>query len=103
MTNGKLVRDGIPDIMRASGVEPIVHTLQEPEVLDALFAKLAEEAEELRSAPDAERLEELADLFEVVRAIANHLGIELQAVEREAARKRHERGGFSKGLWLACR
>jgi predicted house-cleaning noncanonical NTP pyrophosphatase (MazG superfamily) len=100
LAEGKLVRDRIPEIIRARGEEPIVHAISGEALLDALIAKLAEESEELRSAAIADQAEELADLLEVVRAIALHLGIDLQELEEVGASKREERGGFAEGLWL---
>ncbi len=46
----KLVRDGIPEIVRASGRHPVATQLGPQEVREALLAKLGEEAEELRQA-----------------------------------------------------
>jgi predicted house-cleaning noncanonical NTP pyrophosphatase (MazG superfamily) len=100
LAKGKLVRDRIPEIIRARGEEPIVHAISGEALLDALIAKLAEEGEELRSAAAGDRAEELADLMEVVRAIALHLTIDLQELEAIVASKREERGGFAGGLWL---
>jgi predicted house-cleaning noncanonical NTP pyrophosphatase (MazG superfamily) len=54
--SGKLVRDRIPEIIRASGKEPLV------EVADAEFPTVGGD------------LEELADILEVVLALADHLG-----------------------------
>jgi predicted house-cleaning noncanonical NTP pyrophosphatase (MazG superfamily) len=70
------------------------------ELREALLCKLNEEAAELRSAPENERIEELADILEVVRALAQYLGIDMAELERVAAAKRAERGGFAYGLWL---
>ncbi len=98
---GKLVRDRIPEIIEATGVEPQVRSLQGDELLDALIAKLGEEAAELRAAKDSERVEELADVLEVIDALAAHLGISVQEVQQTAEIKRALRGGFGKGLWLA--
>ena len=40
---GKLVRDGIPDIIRAAGQQPTVHVLDDDAYRDALLNKLLEE------------------------------------------------------------
>ena len=100
MMEGKLVRDRIPEIIRARGEEPIVHAISGGELFDALIAKLSEETEELRSASTADQAEELADLLEVVRSLALHLGIDLEKLEEVVASKRERRGGFADGLWL---
>jgi predicted house-cleaning noncanonical NTP pyrophosphatase (MazG superfamily) len=49
---GKLVRDRIPEIIRADGCIPVTRVLDEPEYRTALLAKLVEEAREAQSAPD---------------------------------------------------
>ena len=101
VATGKLVRDRIPEIIRKAGGTPTVRSVSGDELRAALFAKLAEEAAELRGAPDeVGRAEELADIFECIRGLACHMGIEMGRVEELAARKRQERGGFDAGVWL---
>jgi predicted house-cleaning noncanonical NTP pyrophosphatase (MazG superfamily) len=100
MKYGKLVRDRIPEIIRSAGGSPTVSALGGEELLNALFAKLLEEATELRNANGENRVEELADVFEVILAIADNFDIEISDVERAAATKRAARGGFRSGLFL---
>jgi predicted house-cleaning noncanonical NTP pyrophosphatase (MazG superfamily) len=45
---GKLVRDRIPDIIRARGAAPQTRVLDDSENLSSLFDKLLEEAQEMR-------------------------------------------------------
>ncbi|MBB4917735.1 nucleoside triphosphate pyrophosphohydrolase [Streptosporangium saharense] len=99
-TYGKLVRDRIPEIIEAEGLTAGVRVLDEREVVPALVAKLAEEAEELRQAGPDDRLGELADLHEVLAALAGALGFSDEQVREAARRKRTERGGFGRRLWL---
>src|ERR1700722_8960468 len=66
----KLVRDGIPRIIEAAGSQPVTRVLDQAGYLAALRAKLVEEAEEARSAPDRQLRSELADVLEVLRALA---------------------------------
>ncbi len=102
MTNGKLVRDGISGIFRATGVEPVVHTLEGEALIDALCEKLLEEIEELRTATTNQQAEELADLLEVIRGLALHLGVDFAEVEEIAATKLSGRCGFARGFgWLS--
>ena len=98
---GKLVRDRIPEIIRASGREPVTRVLDDHEYSAALYAKLDEEAAELRAAVGAEILEEAADVLEVLQAIAAHHGHTLQDVVNAATKKAHDRGGFQERIWLA--
>ncbi len=97
---GKLVRDLIPDIMRADGLEPETRILPAAEYLESLFDKLLEEAEELRAAPAANRIEEAADVYEVLTSIAEAMGSSLGEIQTAADTKRAERGGFGRRIWL---
>ena len=71
----KLVRDGIPRIIEAGGGQPVSRVLDRAGYLAALRAKLPEEAEEKRSAPDRQLRSELADVLEVLRALAAAQGM----------------------------
>ncbi|MCU1591964.1 MAG: Uncharacterized protein JWP11_3220 [Frankiales bacterium] len=97
---GKLVRDLIPDLIRRSGREPVVRELNPTEYLVALDNKLLEEAHELRAAAVEDRLEEAADVYEVLTAIARSLGVTIAEVADRADMKRAARGGFEQRLWL---
>jgi predicted house-cleaning noncanonical NTP pyrophosphatase (MazG superfamily) len=68
----KLVRDKIPDIIRADGKEPITRILDDQEeYLTELVNKLAEELKEFSLDYS---LEELADIQEVVQAMRDGIG-----------------------------
>ncbi len=99
-TCGKLVRDRIPEIIRADGRRPVVEVLPTEQRRGALLDKLLEEASEAADADDAHLVEELADVLEVVRALAVTAGLDLDDVLELADRKRAERGGFDDGLFL---
>jgi len=96
----KLVRDGIPRIIEAGRGQPVTRVLDRAEYLVALRAKLVEEAEEARSAPDKQLRSELADVLEVLQALAAAHGMSWEDVVAEAARKRDERGGFDQRVFL---
>ena len=96
----KLVRDLIPDIIRADGRTPVVEVLPPAQRRPALLAKLLEEAAEAAAASDDQLEEELADVMEVVRALASHLGLSFGQVMQLADDKRASRGGFDAGLLL---
>jgi predicted house-cleaning noncanonical NTP pyrophosphatase (MazG superfamily) len=97
---GKLVRDRIPEIIEADGRVPMRRTLTEDEYGDALLAKLQEEASELAGAAPADRLEEAADVYEVLLALLTQAGHSPDDLIRAADRKRAERGGFTQRVWL---
>lgn len=96
----KLVRDGIPDLMRAQGQQPNTRNLGEDEYIVELWAKLQEEVDELANATVDGVAEEIADVVEVLRAIANERGIEWTTVEEVRSAKKATRGGFSKRIYL---
>jgi predicted house-cleaning noncanonical NTP pyrophosphatase (MazG superfamily) len=84
----------------ADGRVPLLRTLAEEQYGDALLAKLQEEVTELAGAAPADRLEEAADVYEVLLALLAHTGHRLDDLIRAADRKRAERGGFSGRVWL---
>ena len=97
---GKLVRDLIPDIMRANGLHPETRVLDNAEYEASLAVKLVEEAEELRDASPEQLLDEAADVYEVLLAITRHAGIPMDKVIAKADGKRRQRGTFDERLWL---
>ncbi|MEU1883708.1 nucleoside triphosphate pyrophosphohydrolase [Streptosporangium sp. NPDC020072] len=97
---GKLVRDRIPEVIEADGLTAEVRVLDESELVPALTAKLVEEAEELRQASPDDRLGELADIHEVLTTLTETLGFSDEQIREAARRKRAERGGFDRRLWL---
>ncbi|HTX82805.1 MAG TPA: nucleoside triphosphate pyrophosphohydrolase, partial [Streptosporangiaceae bacterium] len=66
----KLVRDGIPRIIEADDGRPVTRVLDQAAYLVALRAKLVEEAGEAQAAPDGQLRSELADVLEVLQALA---------------------------------
>jgi predicted house-cleaning noncanonical NTP pyrophosphatase (MazG superfamily) len=97
---GKLVRDRIPEIIRAEGRTADTRLLDDGAYRDALLEKLVEEAHELRSAPKESALDEAADVYEVLLALAAHDGWALRDVASHAAGKRRQRGGFDNRVYL---
>ena len=100
MVNNKLVRDRIPQIIKDQGEIPVVRILEEAEYTQCLEAKLDEEVEEFHR---EKNLEELADILEVVFALAENLGFgreELMEVYRE---KNQNRGGFRERIFLIAK
>lgn len=97
----KLVRDNIPDVILANGDHPQWHRIVDDSAyLAALHAKVVEEARELQDAGPADRIHELADLFEVVTALMVELGISEAELQDAAGRKREVKGGFTERVWL---
>jgi predicted house-cleaning noncanonical NTP pyrophosphatase (MazG superfamily)/diadenosine tetraphosphate (Ap4A) HIT family hydrolase len=93
----KFVRDRIPGLMRRQGGEPRIRRLSDDEFTEALAHKLVEEAMEFLA---TRNVEELADVLEVIRAVALDLGASIDDVERRRQAKLAERGAFEKRLLL---
>lgn len=93
----KLVRDRIPEIIEASGKKCLCSTLSDEEYLAMLDAKLNEELAEYQ---ESKSMEELADLLEVIRAVAAARGSSIEEVEVIRRDKAAKRGGFEKKILL---
>lgn len=94
----KLVRDKIPEIIKASGKTPRFRVIEDnQEYLRALLDKDEEESRELRENPS---LGELADKLEVIYAITKRLGYTRRQLEAARAEKARERGGFAGKIFL---
>ena len=97
ITYNKLVRDRIPEIIAAAGKSCTTEILSEQDYLQMLDAKLDEELAEYHK---DQNIEELADLLEVIRAVAVARGYTLEELERVRAEKAAKRGGFEKRILL---
>ncbi|XRQ16132.1 hypothetical protein ACN3XK_36255 [Actinomadura welshii] len=93
----KLVRDRIPEIVRATGRRPETRTASPGEYSALLHAKLYEEADEYTAAEDPA---ELSDLLEVIHALGALHGLTPRDLEQQRSAKEDERGGFSNRLVL---
>lgn len=97
----KLVRDNIPEIIEKDGEIPIVRVLGDYEFRIELERKLQEEYIEFLTAKDKEnRLEEIADMLEVLSNLIQLEDSDLPSVLSIMDKKREKRGGFSKRLFL---
>jgi predicted house-cleaning noncanonical NTP pyrophosphatase (MazG superfamily) len=96
----KLVRDQIPGIIVADGGQPVARVLDHADYEAALRTKLLEEAHEAQAAPDGQLASELADVLEVLKALAAAHDMSWEDVVSEASRKRAERGGFDHRIFL---
>ena len=96
----KLVRDRIPEIIEKNGEEPITRILSEEEYKKELEKKLHEEYQEVLNASGDDRIEELADMLEVMISLAGLENKELNDIIDTAHVKRMKRGGFEKRIYL---
>ena len=89
-TYHKLVRDKIPEIIESDGKKCVTRALSQEEYLKELRRKLDEEVQEYHESGDHE---ELADILEVVYALATATGCTedaLNIIRQEKAQKRQQ-------------
>ena len=97
----KLVRDRIPVKIERNGEIAETTTLTKIDLLEVLRTKLVEESlEVLHAAEDHLLREEMADVYEVLRAMCHGLGCSITDVEEDADNKRKALGGFQEGIVL---
>ena len=98
----KLIRDKLPTIGASLGFRHQIQNLQGQEHVDHLKLKLLEEAAEVQEATSKEDLtEEMADVFEVLHALAKANHISLEDIEQKRMEKADLRGGFDGGAYCA--
>lgn len=93
----KLVRDLIPRIIQQEGKQCHTRILSDQEYQKALIQKLQEEVTEFTEEPN---LEELADILEVIQALAEALDSDIETVREIQQQKTLSRGGFDKRIFL---
>ena len=96
----KLVRDKIPNIIEEKGETPVIKVLNENDYKKELEKKLYEEYKEVIEASGDERIEELADMLEVIRALASLENKNLNDVIDIADKKNKKRGAFDEKIFL---
>lgn len=97
MVYNKLVRDKIPELIRKQGEIPNVRVLDREEYTRCLDRKLDEEVAEFHR---DRNLEELADILEVVYALAENMGHTKEELLEACQKKHDERGGFRDRIFL---
>lgn len=93
----KLIRDQIPEIIEKNGHTVKIRVLSFEEYTDALEKKLTEETEEYLNSKEPI---ELADILEVIDAIAQNQGISFEELLALKGEKQKNNGGFIKKLYL---
>lgn len=96
-TYNKLIRDKIPQIIKAQGNTPVVEILDDKQYIKELNKKLQEELNEYY---EDNSVEELADLVQVIHAILKQKGVPLHKFEEIRESKAQKRGGFDDKLFL---
>lgn len=96
----KLIRDKIPEKIKATGDDYETSVLGKTEFEKELKTKLVEESNEVARASKEELLNELADVLELIKSIASHHKIPFLKIQKFQEEKRKKRGGFKKKLFL---
>lgn len=93
-----MVRNKIPEIIRNNdGKDPKIHFAGEEEYWEKLKEKIFEEVNEFL---ESENKEELADILEVIYAIAKFKEYNIEDIENIRKIKAETRGGFDKKIIL---
>lgn len=101
MEYNKLVRDKIVDKIISNNEEPIFTILDDDNFKIELEKKLLEEYNEvLNTTSREERLEELADMLEVINYLSIIEGYSLSDIISISKAKKDKRGGFDKKIYL---
>jgi len=93
----KLVRDKIPQIIQENGKSCIAHVADDKEFRHCLRAKLQEEVDEFLQDNNPE---ELADILEVLHAIAQSEYDGYCHIEKVRLAKKEEKGSFDQRIVL---
>ncbi len=96
----KLVRDKIPNIIKSNGEVPITHILNDDEYKKELEKKLFEEYQEVLNATKKDRLEELADMLEIIKYLAKLENSSLEEIIAIAKDKSIKKGAFEDKIFL---
>lgn len=93
----KLVRDRIPEIILKDNELPSTRILNDEEYIQELNKKLQEEVNEYL---EAENIEEMVDILEVIRAILDFKGVTYEEIEEKRIKKATKRGAFKEKIYL---
>jgi predicted house-cleaning noncanonical NTP pyrophosphatase (MazG superfamily) len=95
----KLVRDRIPELAASNGQQSTWHQADPDEYRWRLCDKLLEEAQEAASASgQAELLEELGDVLQVLYALASQADYSAAEIECARARKARTHGTYTRAV-----
>jgi predicted house-cleaning noncanonical NTP pyrophosphatase (MazG superfamily) len=97
----KLVRDRIPEIIAQDGKKFTTRILSVEEYIKFLKEKSFEELKEyVNTKNNEDAVEELADLLEIIHALAECHGASIEKVEEIRKKKAEKRGGFKEKIFL---
>jgi len=93
----KIIRDGIPEIIKKDNRKYDIEKVTDEVALEYLKKKLTEELEEFY---ENDQIEELIDIMEVIEAIATKKGVSFDKLLKIKEEKKKKRGGFEENLVL---
>jgi predicted house-cleaning noncanonical NTP pyrophosphatase (MazG superfamily) len=93
----KLVRDKLPELLKAQGIKANFHKADSEEYETELLEKLREEVIEFKN---ARSMDELADLLETVDAVIHHFGWTQADIQTTKEQLKTEKGGYQERLIL---
>jgi len=97
----KLIRDKIPEIVKAAGWKTTIRILRKSEFLGAVKKKVLEEAEELIQSKNRKGIiDEIVDIQELLDVLASEIKITKPEIKKLQDVKRKKRGGFKNRLFL---
>lgn len=97
----KLVRDQIPKIIEETGKKFSTRILDDNEYIKELKKKSFEELQEyVETNNNEDAIEELADVLEIIHALAEYHGASIEKVEEVRKQKAEKRGGFKEKIFL---
>lgn len=97
----KLVRDRIPEIIQETGKQFSTRILTNEEYIKEIQKKSFEELKEyINTRNNDEAIEELADLLEIIHALADIHGTSIEKIDEVRKQKRNKRGGFEEKIFL---
>lgn len=96
----KLVRDNIPNIIKSKGETPVTRILDDATYKNELENKLYEEYQEVLKSSGDDRVEELADMLEIISALSKLENKSLQDIINIAEDKNKKRGAFEEKIFL---
>lgn len=97
----KLVRDLCHLWLEKKNITAVILPLRREALMEALKAKILEEAAEIAEAKNSEELlEEIADLQEVLESFVKCCGIDPVLLEKKRKEKKERMGGFEEGLYI---
>ncbi|QED48077.1 nucleoside triphosphate pyrophosphohydrolase [Cytobacillus dafuensis] len=100
-TYNKLVRDRIPEIIEKTGKKFSTKILDNTEYIKELKKKSFEELEEyVNTTNNEDAIEELADVLEIIHALADFHGASIERLEEVRKQKAEKRGSFLEKVFL---